>query len=232
MNKHLLSLYLLCSLFCLLLASNKTHACSGRDVIFTSITFTSVSPGDYQYSYQIQNIGTTDIAFNQLVIQNYVSTDNQVGGDAAAGGSFIDNTSSGILAAGATYNGTAGASPFPANPQSSYPYLIAQIYLSSDPECDAANNYFPALVQTTTGIKPSLLLSAVVNWNAENKSFTVSDWPGNAELEYNVYTSAGMLMLSGNTRNNEPTPLGALRSGFYILYLSDGEKMYSRKIIY
>jgi hypothetical protein len=233
MEKYLHSAFLFCAFLCALLTSNKVMACTGRDVIFTNITFTSISAGNYQYSYQIQNIGTTDISFNQLVIQNYVSTDNQVGADAAAGGSFIDNSSSGVLAAGATFNGTYGASPFAVNPQSSYPYLIAKIYLSPDPECDATNNYFVTLVQLPAGIHSSFIADAAVNWLADSKSFIVNTWSGNSSaLKYKVYSVAGTLILSGNTKEQESTPLNDLPKGMYILYLSDGEKMYSKKIVY
>lgn len=232
MNKHLRSLFLASPLFCLLFSIIETHACAGQDVIFTNITITSVSPGSYQYTYQIKNIGTVDIAFNQLVIQNYVSTDDQVGNDAAAGGSFIDNTSSAVLAAGETYNGSAGAYPFSANPQSSYPYLRANVYLSQDAECDVSNNNYFAFVEVT-GIQPSLLANAIVNWNADTKDFTVNDWSGNTSaLQYSVYASSGTFMLSGTTKRSEPTPLVGLQNGLYILYLSDGKKIYSKKIVY
>ena len=235
MIKHIHSAYLFCALLFILFTSNNGLACTGRDVIFTNITVTSIASGSYQYSYEVKNIGTTDISMNKIAIQNYVSTDNQVGGGsyAAAGGSYIAYYSSDILAPGATYSGTMGVYPFSANPQNTYPYIVAYVNLATDPECDVANNYYVALIEVTAVTQSSHIANATVNWMSDSKSFLVSNWSGNSTaLHYSVYTSSGILMLTACTKENETTPLNGLPNGFYILYLSDGEKIYSKKILY
>lgn len=225
------------SLFCtllLLFTSNKVHACSGKDIIFTNITFTSIADGTYNYSYEIKNIGTADIVLGQIVIQNYVSADDQVGSDAAAGGTFISYQSPEIISPGETYSGMYEANPFPENPQSTHPYLISNVYLSSNDECDVSNNYFTKFVQVSTAIaNPFLIENALLDWDIENKSFTVREWAGrNSDLKYNVFSTSGVLMLKGNAEKNEPTLLKNLNAGIYIIHLSDGEKVYSKKIEY
>ncbi|MBO9702233.1 MAG: T9SS type A sorting domain-containing protein [Sporocytophaga sp.] len=213
---------------------SKTYACTGKDIVFTNITITSIVDGTYYYSYDIKNIGTEDIVLGQVVIQNYVSTDNQVGSDAPAGGAFASFQSTDILSPGETYNGTFEASPFPQNPQSSYPYLLPQVYLNSDDECDKSNNYFAEFIQVSTAIaKPSQIAKATLNWDMENRIFTVRDWSGNkSKLHYSLYSASGVLILNGSTQKNESTPIKSLNNGVYILHLSDGENVYSTQITY
>ncbi|WP_156027041.1 hypothetical protein [Sporocytophaga myxococcoides] len=129
--------HLFLAMLLLISAVSNTYACTGKDIVFTNITITSIIDDTYYYSYEIKNIGTTGIVLGQVVIQNYVSTDDQVGGDAAAGGAFISYQSTEILSPGETYSGTYEANPFPQNPQNTYPYLIAHLSLSSNDECDA-----------------------------------------------------------------------------------------------
>lgn len=214
--------------------TSKADACTGKDIIFTNITFTSVEDGRYYYSYEIKNIGTTNIVLGQVVIQNYVSTDNQVGGDAAAGGTFISYQSTEIISPGETYSGIYEANPFSQNPQSTYPYLISNVSLSSNDECDVTNNYFIGLVQVSTSVaNPSFTVNVSLNWDNGDKSFTVSEWPGRYfDLRYSVYSTSGVLMISGSVQKNESTPLKSLNNGVYILHLSDGEKAYSKRITY
>lgn len=227
-----------CSLFFAMLllfsATSKTHACTGPDIVFTNISITSIVDGTYSYSFEIKNIGTTNVVLGQIVIQNYVSTDDQVGNDAPAGGAYMSYLNKDILSPGETYSGTYQASPFSQNPQSSHPYLISQLILEKDEECDVSNNYYTQFIQVSTSIQnTSSIAGESLNWDVENKSFIVSEKSGrNSELQYSLYNTSGMLVLNGITQMNESTYLRSLNNGVYILHLSDGEKVYAKKITY
>ncbi|GAL83661.1 hypothetical protein MYP_888 [Sporocytophaga myxococcoides] len=214
--------------------TNKTLACTGRDIVFTDISITSIVNGVYYYTYEIKNVGTVDITLGEVVLQNYVSTDNQVGGDAPAGGSFISHQNVSILSPGETFRGTYQANPFPQNPQSTYPYLIVHVSLSSSDECDKSNNYFVGFIQISTAIPThSMAADAKLNWDVENKSFIVNEWSGAySEIYYSIFSVSGVLMLNGIAQRNESTPLKGLSNGVYLLHLSDGDKEYLKRITY
>lgn len=157
MIKQLSYKSILCSL--LIVISSYSHylfACTGPDIIFTSITITGVNYSSPQflinYDYQIKNIGTDTIFIKYLSIQNYVSTDNVGSSKAAAGGSVIDNTSSNYLLSGQTYSGTFTA--YSPNTFSTYPYLIPLLIYYGSPvsECDASNNTIVACLHPDPAI--------------------------------------------------------------------------------
>lgn len=225
---------LFCSFILSVLAGSKAEACTGQDIVFTSITVTSIASNEYQYSYTIKNIGTEDIEIKKISIQNYVSTDDQVGGDAAGGGANIAPTNQGVLAPGESYSGTRSVYPFPQNPQSTYPYIIAHVYIYPDEECDKTNNYIVTPIEVATSVlHSSKVTKAIVDFTGDNNSFIVKEWSGNQSvLKYSLYTSTGSLLVTGTTQKNTPTPLYRLQKGYYILYLSDGENEYSQKIVY
>ncbi len=243
MVKHLRATYLItCMVSLLSLTSfNEAVACEGHDLIITTITITSTyqtpSANVYSYSYQIKNIGTAGIALGEILLQNYVSANQtfEYDKDAAAGGAFIAYKSTDILAAGATYNGMYELILDLDHPVSSFPYFITDVYLDGETECDITNNTFVGLIElTATGTKPAHIASATVYWSIDTKSFSVNDWSGSyaSALTYSVFTASGTLLFSGSTSEGQTTPLAALQSGMYILHLSDGDKMYSKKILY
>ncbi|WP_162144173.1 T9SS type A sorting domain-containing protein [Sporocytophaga myxococcoides] len=72
-----------------------------------------------------------------------------------------------------------------------------------------------------------------MNWDVENRNFTVREWSGNnSKLNYSLYSASGVLILNGCTQMNESTPIKSLNNGVYILHLSDGENVYSKQITY
>jgi len=235
MPKHLLSKSALyASFFVLPFSMAKLHACTGHDIVFTHITFVSISPTEYTYSYQIKNIGTAGIALNEIVIQNYVSTDSAQGNDGAAGGTFIDINSKEVLAAGGVYNGTMGVYPFPQNTHDSHPYLVTEVYLNTETECDLSNNLYIGLIEMVpTGWQAPSIAQAAVNWNRESKSFSVDNWSTKtSSLHYTLIHLSGAIVCSGTAQQGQSTSLDVLKEGVYLLHLSDGEKTYLKRILY
>lgn len=225
-------------LFLSLICVNTLQACTGIDLIITKITFTSLESDTYTYTYEIKNIGTESVPISEISLQNYVSTDAQGTNTKAAGGSKIDfNGSAGIIAAGASYTGTMGAYPNAVGnyPLHAYPYLIVDVFIYPGTECNNTNNRITGKIEViTTDNQKQHIADAAVNWNTDTKSFLVNHWSGrNASmLHYNVFSTSGIVLLSGNTAEGQTTSLSAIQSGTYIIYLSDGEKVYSKKIIY
>lgn len=229
------SLYII-SAFLLLFLINTSEiiGCTGHDIIITNITITSVSNGDdYAYSYTIKNIGTTNIMLNEISLQNYVSTDNQVGGDAAAGGSIISSSNTEYLVPGASFTGTFGFYPFPQNTTSTHPYLIVYVYLYPTSECDATNNYYTMLIQITTPTLSAQKVEAKIQWSSENKNLSVEEWGGkNNTLQYYIYNLSGNLIQQGDIRLKQMILLSELTNGIYIIHFTDESSTYSTKIIY
>jgi|GEM_PF-5856758 hypothetical protein len=241
MIKHVLSKTLFPLAAFSLLLFNYAQACTGMDVIITKITFTGITSDTYTYTYEIKNIGTTSVPLKEIALQNYVATDAQGTNEVAAGGSdIVLSSNTDMLAPGDTYTGTMGAYPNAtggSHPQSSYPYLIVNMSVYPDTECDVTNNNYSALVElpATTGVQSRHTTTATVNWNNDTKSFTVKDWAGSTGttiLQYTVISPSGMLVSSGKTAEEQSVILQALQSGMYIIYLSDGDNVYSKKIIY
>ena len=219
---------------------SRAKACTGHDVIISNITVTSITsyPNyySYAYTYEIKNIGTAAISLGEIVLQNYVSANQTYeAGDPAAGGSFIAHGSTALLEPGGTYTGTYEIAAGLNYPVSSYPYFITDVYLNSETECDLTNNEYAGRIETTTtGTKNAHTAQAAVQWNNESKSFSVSDWQGSntASLQYTIVSISGTVAVSGNTRAGQAVPLQGLQSGMYIIFLSDGEMVYSKKISY
>lgn len=242
MIQYLRSVLLLTAVFSFLsiASSNQAHACTGHDLVINKITITSMyevpNAYVYVYTYEIQNIGTAPIALNQIYLQNYVSANQTFENnlDEPSGGAQVSQSTT-ELAAGATYTGTAELPVDKENPVSSYPYFITDVFLNSETECDINNNQYVDLIEViTTGAKKANIATANVYWNSDTKSFSVSDWSGSqaASLQYTVLAASGTAVASGNTAEGQSTALPALQSGMYIVYLSDGDKVYSKKIIY
>ncbi|WP_018344995.1 T9SS type A sorting domain-containing protein [Cytophaga aurantiaca] len=239
MNRRILkkaTLFLIvCFLF--LTSAQNLRACTGIDVIVTKITFTSITTDSYMYTYEIKNTGTQSVPLNQLSLQNYVATDAQGSNQKAAGGSnIVLSSNTGVIAAGATFTGTLGAYPNAVGtyPQSSYPYLFVTVSVYPGTECDNTNNTLVALIEmTTTGNQSKHTADATLIWNATTKSFLVKDWSGSStSLQYNIFNMSGTLCMSGFIEEELSTTLTSLQNGMYIIYITDGEKVYSKKIIY
>lgn len=239
MNKHLLSKTLVSFIFaCLYLISAKdAKACTGMDLVITKITFTYISSSDYTYTYEIKNNGTVAVPLNQITLQNYVATDAQGSNKYPAAGYGISQSPTEEIAAGATYTGTLSANPNVSvpHPQSSYPYLAVVVSIYPGTECDNTNNAFVALIElTTTGVQSKHVADATLIWNTTAKSFSVSNWSGTNgnTLDYSIVSTSGSLVASGKTSEGESVPLQPLQGGMYIIYLSDGISVYSKKIFY
>ncbi|HSY62389.1 MAG TPA: T9SS type A sorting domain-containing protein [Cytophaga sp.] len=240
MNKHVLSKTLLTFTlsYLFLLSGQQVQACTGMDVIITKITFTSITTDAYTYTYEIKNIGTQSVPLSQISLQNYVATDAQGSDQQAAGGSnIVLSGNTGVIAAGDTYTGTLGASPNAVGnyPQSSYPYLFVTVSVYPGTECDNTNNTLAAEIEmTATGTQSKHVADAALVWNTATKSFSVSNWSGgtSSALEYSIVTTSGTLAASGKTNEGQSVSLQELQNGMYIIFLSDGVSVYSKKIIY
>ncbi|MFN8415571.1 MAG: hypothetical protein U0U66_04485 [Cytophagaceae bacterium] len=239
MIKHILSKVLLSMMLTsLFITTQASTNCTGVDLIITNITFTSISSSAYNYTYEIKNIGTSAVSLSEIGLQNYVSTNGQIAGAQAAGGSSIASTNMNTLAPNATYTGSMSAYPTccGGGDNSTYPYLIVDISAYPTSECDATNNRMSLTIvmPTSTGTQSKAIANANVIWNSDTKNFTVNDWSGakGAVLNYVVITPSGTQVTSGKTTENQSVPLQGLPGGVYILYLSDEMLMYSKKIAY
>ena len=240
MMKHVLSKTLLSVMLFTggIIYAHCAAPCSNVDLTITKITFTSISSGGYNYDYEIKNIGTASITVSELALQNNVSTDEEGSTTQAAGGSDIDQSNTNTIAPGATFTGSMSASPTccGGTGTSDYPYLIVSVSSYPTVECNTANNSITVKIEmpVTTGLQSSHVADASVNWNNDTKSFTVKSWSGNsaANLHYTVITSSGVQVFAGNTAEDQSVPLQGLHNGMYIIYLSDGDSVYSKKIIY
>lgn len=114
---------------------NKLLACTASKISISNVTFTEVGT----YTYKIKNTSAANISLSDLVLQNYVSKDQVIGSDAAAGGTSLSLYSTAVLAPGETYTGTYYVSRFAANPESTYPYFIMHVYIGAD-KCSVSND--------------------------------------------------------------------------------------------
>lgn len=238
MIKHLLSKALWSTMLLgFLFSSQASTNCTGVDLIITNITFTSISSSAYNYNFEIKNIGTAAVTISEISLQNYVSTNGQIAGAQAAGGSSIASTNMNTIAPNATYTGTMSAYPTccGGGSSSTYPYLIVDVSSYPTTECDATNNRMSlTIAMPTSGTQSKIIINANVVWNSDAKNFTVNDWSGDqgTKLNYVVLTPSGTQVASGKTTENQSVPVQGLSSGVYILYLSDEVRMYSKKIVY
>lgn len=219
--------------------------CSNFDLSITKITFTAITSDLYTYTYEIKNTGSVSASVSELALQNYVSTDAQGSAQKAAGGSVIDQSNTTVIAPGGTFTGSMSAYPdcCGGTGATAYPYLLVTVSSYPTTECNSANNRLAVYVempQTTTdppvitSIQSSHAATANVLWNTDTKSFFVKDWSGtnSGALNYIVISSSGVQVATGKTTQEQSTPMQGLNPGMYILYLSDEERMYSKKIIY
>jgi hypothetical protein len=119
MIKLLPTLFLKLMAIILLIAPYSVKAqCTGFTFNIEDITVTSISPTYIQYNYTIRNTGSTTVSTDNLVLQNYITTNTSGGGAIAAGGSMI--LGSHDIAPDGTYSGSyqANQSNLP-----TYPYL-------------------------------------------------------------------------------------------------------------
>lgn len=205
--------------------------CSASKITVTNVTFTEADT----YTYTIKNTSSSEIAIQNIMLQNYVSKDDVIGGDVAAGGAPIDFEDTDMLAPGATYTGTDFFNRNEEAPESSYPYVIMHFYIKGE-QCSVNDDaHYIGLVKVSkpTAVQTKVSANANVVWNSETKSFLVNDWNGNshAELSYEIFSASGAHVLNGKTFIEQINSINGLKSGMYILYLSDGQQVYSKKIL-
>jgi hypothetical protein len=60
----------------------------------------------------------------------------------------------------------------------------------------------------------------------------ISNWSGSNGnlLEYSVIATSGTLVISGKTAEGQSVSLQALECGMYIIFISDGMSVYSKKL--
>ncbi|ELR70859.1 hypothetical protein C900_03294 [Fulvivirga imtechensis AK7] len=149
MKKTLLHILLL--LCCVI--SFKTNAfdcCPNADLIVSRITITNTPTDDnIQYEYELKNVGLDTMFLNRMLIQSYVSKDQVLGGDVAAGGAIFPSDTPYLLP-GETYIGNRGSYPNTTT-IAEYPYVIIEIKLKSGEtmtECSTSNNIGVAEITT------------------------------------------------------------------------------------
>lgn len=133
--RKFLQTVLMYSLLIILLtnASRLKAQCTGFSFSIDDITITSVTPSGIFYDYTIRNTGTTDVSTNNLLINNSLSTDKLVGGDDAAGGSFISGST--IIPPNGTFFGSFQTS---SNKLPTHPYLIMDLAYGVIGTCSAS----------------------------------------------------------------------------------------------
>jgi hypothetical protein len=180
----------------------------------------------------IRNSGTDTLFLNELSIHNYVSTDNVYDvSDPAAGNTTI--AASGYILANQTYSGSFTATPSVS--AITYPYLVTNLLYTGTESSTSDNTNITSIPAITTGIFASSAQQApaTVIWNYESKSFEITQWNnGSGNLQYNLFSPAGNVISSGNANLNQLVPVPVLSEGMYILVISDGQSINSKRIIY
>ena len=198
----------------------------------SSVTITNVGASSVQYDYVIENTGTDTLFLNELSIHNYVSTDNIYNiSDPSAGSTTV--ATSGYILANQTYSGSFTATPSVST--TTYSYLVTNLVYSGTESSTSDNTNITSIPTITTGIFASSgqQASATVIWNNESKSFQVTQWNnGSVNLQYNLYTTAGNIISSGNTRLNQSVSVTTLSEDIYILIISDGQSINTKRFIY
>jgi hypothetical protein len=116
------------------------------DLACTSFTIEKIRANKFtnyianiHYSFTIKNIGNDTLLLKNIVIQNYISTDSNYNHGYAAGGAFIDPSSTKYLLPDSTYSST-----FDANTSYSLitnPVLIVRFYLVNQTDCNTNNDW-------------------------------------------------------------------------------------------
>jgi hypothetical protein len=206
---------------------NLNAQCTGISAAVEDITITSVSSSSIFYNYTIRNTGTSTISTNNLLIQNYVTNDQSTTGAQAAGGSFILGSIN--IGPNETHTGSFESNNFP-----NYSYLLLNLKYFQSGGCQASLDEEYELIPPVSGLfSSSASEKNSIMWNTETKSFTIQDWDKSTEgsLQYQLFNVAGKLIVSGNAIRGESTYINT-QDGVYMLFVSDGKKSSSKKIIY
>ncbi len=160
------------------------------DLICTDLTITKVTHSTNNviyYDYTLKNVGNDTLWIKNIMLQNYIRTDSSysTGTGLAAGGAFINNSSSDYILPNSTYSSSYQAGN--TNALINYPYLVVIFYVSGDTECSNSNNGiiksipFPDLSVTdvtitnvTTGTNNTIFYDYTIK-NIGSDSLNISD---------------------------------------------------------
>lgn len=210
-----------------------THAyeCLSPDAQFVSFTINNTQAASITYQFDVKNVGADTLFLNQLLLENFLSTNSTYdGSDVAAGSGQVTISGKTYLLANET--GTATFTTSGSN--SGYSFLVTKLTYSEQTECSTGNNEAIEPIPAIEGLFSSQAKEAdFIHWNSELKSFTVNNWTTNntSNLNYEIYNATGVLQSSGNTSVGESTRI-TTKQGIYILTISDGVNKYSKKIAY
>jgi hypothetical protein len=212
--------------------NNQLIICLKPDASFTSVAISNVQSATIDYDFTIKNTGGDTLFFDELTLENYLSTDNAFGGDVAAGSTLLTFHGEDYLLANQSYTTTYSAGGAIA----SYAYLITKITYTGNSECTLANNEVVELIPPIAGVQGSSTISGnnSIVWNFDKKSFTINQWGSQTSigiLDYKLYNTSGILQKEGSANIGESTMIGAM-PGIYLLVVSDGHRLYSKKIQY
>ncbi|MDB5257340.1 MAG: hypothetical protein JWM14_2035 [Chitinophagaceae bacterium] len=211
--------------------NNQIVVCTKPNPVLNDVAISYLDATSGLYNAAIQNTGGDTMFLSKSVIQNYVSTDNTLGGgDAAAGGSILSFGAKQYLLANESY--VIYDFSFNATNMSSYSYVLATLYYTTATTCGTGNQVAKELVVTVTATEDAQNASGnAVVWDMNSSSFVTKDqivWSGS--INYQLFDSSGRLLIKGKTIPGERVyvPEG---SGLAILTVTDEQHVYSQKIM-